>query len=206
VRRLEDDGTVDHLGQLCGNKGSNSLRRHEFGDSITAPTACRSLAHIERIHDAALDENAALILKDVAGDFPTTDDQGVRRIAVGGLWELGYFLSGRCFLAPCRHTLQGDLPATLWGKSQSPLQAAFCPTIRIHSGLLAASGSARYYLLSGELQVEFGVFREPHMEKNSILSAPYFHDEQAAYDFVEARLWPNGPVCPKCALLARTTS
>ena len=33
---------------------------------------------------------------------------------------------------------------------------------------------------------------------NSILSAPYFHDEQAAYDFVEARLWPHGPVCPKC--------
>ena len=34
--------------------------------------------------------------------------------------------------------------------------------------------------------------------KNSILSAPYFHDEQAAFDFVEARLWPNGPICPKC--------
>lgn len=32
----------------------------------------------------------------------------------------------------------------------------------------------------------------------SILSAPYFHDEQAAYDFVESKLWPNGPVCPKC--------
>jgi transposase-like protein len=32
----------------------------------------------------------------------------------------------------------------------------------------------------------------------SNLSAPHFHDEQAAYDFVEARLWPNGPVCPHC--------
>jgi hypothetical protein len=32
----------------------------------------------------------------------------------------------------------------------------------------------------------------------SILSAPYFHDEQAAYDFVEARLWPNGP-CARSA-------
>lgn len=30
------------------------------------------------------------------------------------------------------------------------------------------------------------------------LSAPHFHDEQAAYDFVEARVWPNGPTCPKC--------
>ena len=32
----------------------------------------------------------------------------------------------------------------------------------------------------------------------SNLSKPYFHDEQAAYDFVEARLWPDGPTCPKC--------
>lgn len=36
---------------------------------------------------------------------------------------------------------------------------------------------------------------------NSILSAQYFHDEQAAYDFVEARLWPHGPVCPKCGVI-----
>lgn len=35
----------------------------------------------------------------------------------------------------------------------------------------------------------------------SILSAPYFHDEQAAYDYVEARLWPHGPVCPKCGVI-----
>ena len=33
---------------------------------------------------------------------------------------------------------------------------------------------------------------------DSILSAPYFHDEEAAYDFVEARIWPCGPVCPHC--------
>lgn len=32
----------------------------------------------------------------------------------------------------------------------------------------------------------------------SILSATYFHNEEAAYAFVEARLWPNGPVCPHC--------
>lgn len=30
------------------------------------------------------------------------------------------------------------------------------------------------------------------------LSAKHFHDEQAAYDYVEARIWPNGPVCPHC--------
>lgn len=33
---------------------------------------------------------------------------------------------------------------------------------------------------------------------NSNLNAPQFKDEQAAYDYVEANLWPNGPVCPHC--------
>jgi transposase-like protein len=32
----------------------------------------------------------------------------------------------------------------------------------------------------------------------SILSAPHYHNEEAAYAYVEARLWPNGPVCPHC--------
>ena len=32
----------------------------------------------------------------------------------------------------------------------------------------------------------------------SALSATHFHNEEAAYAFIEARLWPNGPVCPKC--------
>ena len=32
----------------------------------------------------------------------------------------------------------------------------------------------------------------------NILSKPYFHDEAAAYAFIESRLWPNGPVCPHC--------
>jgi transposase-like protein len=38
----------------------------------------------------------------------------------------------------------------------------------------------------------------------SILSAPYFHSEEAAYAFVEARLWPNGPVCPKCGVIGNS--
>jgi transposase-like protein len=29
-------------------------------------------------------------------------------------------------------------------------------------------------------------------------AAPYFHDEDAARRAIEAMLWPNGPVCPKC--------
>ncbi len=32
----------------------------------------------------------------------------------------------------------------------------------------------------------------------SVLSAARFHDEDAAYAWVEARLWPNGPTCPHC--------
>jgi transposase-like protein len=32
----------------------------------------------------------------------------------------------------------------------------------------------------------------------SVLSDPQFHDETAAFAFVEARLWPNGPVCHHC--------
>lgn len=37
----------------------------------------------------------------------------------------------------------------------------------------------------------------------SVLSEPRFHIEQAAYDWVEAQLWPHGPVCPKCGTLDR---
>lgn len=34
--------------------------------------------------------------------------------------------------------------------------------------------------------------------------APYFHDEQAAHAFVEACLWPGGPVCPHCGSANRS--
>lgn len=32
----------------------------------------------------------------------------------------------------------------------------------------------------------------------SYLSSPHFHDEEAAYAFVEARVWAKGRVCPHC--------
>lgn len=32
----------------------------------------------------------------------------------------------------------------------------------------------------------------------SILSKPHFHDEAAAFAFLESALWPEGPVCPHC--------
>ena len=37
----------------------------------------------------------------------------------------------------------------------------------------------------------------------SILSHPQFHNEQAAYDFVEARIWPRGAICPHCGGVER---
>ena len=38
---------------------------------------------------------------------------------------------------------------------------------------------------------------------NSILSAPQFHDEAAAIAYVEARVWPNGAICPHCGDVER---
>jgi transposase-like protein len=31
-----------------------------------------------------------------------------------------------------------------------------------------------------------------------VLTAPYFHNEEAAFAYVEAHLWPEGPICPHC--------
>src|SRR6202521_2019329 len=33
---------------------------------------------------------------------------------------------------------------------------------------------------------------------NAVLSAKHLQDEEAAYAWVEARVWPNGPLCPHC--------
>jgi transposase-like protein len=38
-----------------------------------------------------------------------------------------------------------------------------------------------------------------------VLSHKRFVDEQAAYDWVEAHLWPHGPQCPRCGGLDRNT-
>jgi transposase-like protein len=37
----------------------------------------------------------------------------------------------------------------------------------------------------------------------SIISATYFHNEEAAYAFVESKVWSNGPVCPHCGSTER---
>lgn len=40
----------------------------------------------------------------------------------------------------------------------------------------------------------------------SVLSNPYFHDEEAAFRFVEGLIWSNGPVCPKCGGVDRISA
>jgi transposase-like protein len=37
----------------------------------------------------------------------------------------------------------------------------------------------------------------------SLLSRPMFHDEKAAFAYVESILWPSGPVCPHCGVIGR---
>lgn len=38
----------------------------------------------------------------------------------------------------------------------------------------------------------------------SILNAPHFHNEAAAYAYVEARVWPEGRVCPHCGTVGNS--
>ena len=33
---------------------------------------------------------------------------------------------------------------------------------------------------------------------NSVLNAPQFQTEAAAFEYVESKLWPDGPICPHC--------
>lgn len=39
----------------------------------------------------------------------------------------------------------------------------------------------------------------------SVLSNPIFHDETAAREWLEARLWKDGPICPKCGTVDEAT-
>jgi transposase-like protein len=39
----------------------------------------------------------------------------------------------------------------------------------------------------------------------SDLANPIFHDETKAREWLEARIWPNGPVCPHCGVVGEAT-
>jgi transposase-like protein len=41
--------------------------------------------------------------------------------------------------------------------------------------------------------------------KNAVLSNPIFNDETKAREWLEARLWPNGPICPHCGVVGEAT-
>src|SRR5215203_1486341 len=41
------------------------------------------------------------------------------------------------------------------------------------------------------------------MAKQSVLSEPQFHDEAAAFAWLEGVIWPEGPVCPHCGGMGR---
>lgn len=40
---------------------------------------------------------------------------------------------------------------------------------------------------------------------NSTLNSPIFADEDMAFAYVEARLWPDGPVCPHCGTIGEAS-
>jgi transposase-like protein len=40
----------------------------------------------------------------------------------------------------------------------------------------------------------------------SVFGGPRFHDERTAYEWVEARVWPDGPICPHCGSVDSATS
>jgi transposase-like protein len=40
--------------------------------------------------------------------------------------------------------------------------------------------------------------KETVVMAHPVLDQRHFHDENAAYGYVEARIWPNGPLCPHC--------
>lgn len=39
----------------------------------------------------------------------------------------------------------------------------------------------------------------------SDFSNPIFHDETKAREWLEARIWPTGPVCPRCGVVGEAT-
>jgi transposase-like protein len=43
------------------------------------------------------------------------------------------------------------------------------------------------------------------MKMASVLSAKHYHDEDAAFAYVERHVWPNGAVCPHCGGVERIT-
>jgi transposase-like protein len=43
------------------------------------------------------------------------------------------------------------------------------------------------------------------MAKNSLFAEPHFQNDEAARAMLESILWPNGPICPHCAVVGHAT-
>jgi len=80
---------------------------------------------------------------------------------------------------------------------------------RIHGGIILAGHFGMRWLITLTMKMAMLYLTYPfvpaywiHFQGNkmavSILSAKHFHDEDAAYAFVEARIWPQGAICPHC--------
>ena len=39
----------------------------------------------------------------------------------------------------------------------------------------------------------------------SKLSKTAFHSEAQAFEFLEKKLWPDGPICPHCGVIGKAT-
>lgn len=67
---------------------------------------------------------------------------------------------------------------------------------------LGAAISYVHTLHTHPIMVYWVQFRGDPM-KTSVISQPHFCNEEAAYSYVEACLWPEGPVCPHCGATER---
>ena len=69
--------------------------------------------------------------------------------------------------------------------------------------------SVRYIVMRYILDKAWGFLTSPAAlgefwsGKLGSLDAKHFHDEGAAFAYLEARLWPNGPVCTRCGGIDR---
>ena len=66
--------------------------------------------------------------------------------------------------------------------------------------LIKTIGLNTWRLCSTNPHKEVGLARSKAM---SVLSKPYFHNEEAAFQYLESVLWSDGPVCPHCGCQGR---
>src|SRR5579862_5378188 len=61
----------------------------------------------------------------------------------------------------------------------------------------------RDIILDVPISIRYASSHNRRKSMASILESSHFHNEEAAYKFVEARVWPRGPICPHCGGVER---